>query len=87
MWKARLGGTFNASPVLVGELIFASNQEGKTFIFKAHPTEYQWVAENQLGEDVYSTPVICGGRIYLRVAERSASGARQEWLYCIGEDS
>ena len=86
-WKARLGGTFNASPVLIGDLIFASNQEGKTFIFHANPAEYQLVAENQLGEDVYATPVICGGRIYLRVAERSTSGARQEWLYCIGAES
>ena len=87
MWKARLRGTFNTSPVLVGDLIFASNQEGKTFIFKANPAEFQSVAENQLGDDVYATPVICGGRIFLRVAERPASGARQEWLYCIGEDS
>jgi hypothetical protein len=82
-WKARLEGTFNTSPVLVGDQLFATNQEGKTYIFKATPEAYQLIAENQLGEDVYATPVICGGRIYFRVAERK-DGARQEWLYCVG---
>jgi hypothetical protein len=82
-WKTRLGGTFNASPVLVGDRIYATNQEGKTFIFKATPDGYEAIAENQLGEDVYATPVICGGRIYFRAAEQ-IDGKRQEFLYCIG---
>jgi len=83
MWKTRLGGTFNTSPVLVGELLFATDQEGKTTIFKASPGGFQLVAENQLGEDVYATPVICGGQIFLRVAHGTGE-ARQEWLYAIG---
>ena len=83
LWKARLGGTFNTSPVLVGEKIFATNQEGQTFVFKASSTGYEPIAENQLGEDVYATPVFCGDRIYMRVAH-GAGDARQEWLYCIG---
>ncbi len=84
MWKARLGGTFNTSLVLVGDLLFAANQEGKTFIFKAKPDGYEQVAENQLGDEVYATPAICGGRIYSRVA-RQEGDERQEWLYCIGK--
>ena len=86
LWKTRLGGTFNTSPVLVGELLFATNQEGKTTIFKASPDGFQLIAENQLGEDVYATPVICGGQIFMRVAQGLAK-ARQEWLYCIGDKS
>ena len=82
-WKSRLGGTFNTSPVLVGELLFATDQEGKTTIFKASPTEFELVGENQLGEDVYATPVYCGGQIFMRVAE-GAGDARQEWLVCVG---
>ena len=41
-------------------------------------------AENKLGDEVFSSPTICGGRIYLRVAERQGD-VRQEMLYCIGE--
>lgn len=83
IWKSRLGGTFSASPVMVGENIFAANEEGKTFVFKAGPESLELVAENQLGEAVFATPTICGGRIYLRVAANQ-DGKRQETLYCLG---
>ena len=84
LWKSRLGGTFNASLVLAGDRIYAANQEGKTFVFRARNDHYEQLAENQLGDDVYATPAICGGRIYHRVAQQ-AGDVRQEWLYCIGE--
>ncbi len=83
-WKARLGGTFTSSPVLVGDLIYATNEEGETFIFKADPTEFQQVAKNKLGTSVFATPAIVAGRIYTRVAQME-NGNRQEYLYCIGE--
>ena len=37
VWKERLGGTFSASPVLVGDAIYATNEAGKTFVFSASP--------------------------------------------------
>ncbi|HEY1603544.1 MAG TPA: PQQ-binding-like beta-propeller repeat protein [Pirellulales bacterium] len=86
LWKSRMGGTFNTSPVLVGELLFATDQEGKTSIFKASPDSFQLLGENKLGEDVYATPVFCGGQIFMRVAHGTGD-ARQEWLYCIGPRS
>lgn len=86
LWKSRLGGTFNASLVLVGDRIYAANQEGKTFVFRARNDKYEQLAENQLGDDVYATPAICGGRIYHRVAQQ-AGDVRQEWLYCIGGEA
>ncbi|MBM3876903.1 MAG: serine/threonine protein kinase [Verrucomicrobia bacterium] len=83
VWKGRLGGTFSASPVLVGDLLFAMNEAGRTFIFKATPAAFELVAENPLGHEAMATPTICGGRIYHRGASR-VDGRRQEFLYCIG---
>ena len=83
VWKGRLGGTFSASPVIVGEHLFATNESGKTYIFKATLDAFDLVGENQLAEDVFSTPTICGSRIYMRAASR-VDGKRQETLYCIG---
>jgi outer membrane protein assembly factor BamB len=83
LWKERLGGTFTASPILVGDKLFATNESGQTFIFKADRAKFELVAENQLGDEVYSTPAICGGQIYMRVVERSGE-QRQEVLYCLG---
>jgi hypothetical protein len=83
LWKGRLGGTFSASPVMVGDLILATNEAGRAYIFKANPKEFEPVGENQLGTEVFATPTVCGGRIYFRVAVR-VNGARQEKLVCVG---
>ncbi len=84
LWKERLGGDFYASPVMVGNRIYASNVGGKTFVFEATPKSFKLLAENQLGQEAYASPVICGSRVYLRVAQRGEN--RQEFLYCIGEN-
>ncbi len=83
IWKGRLGGTFSASPILVGEHIYATNEKGRTFIFKADPEKFVLVGTNQLGDHVMATPTICGGRIYMRAATDGAS--RQEILYCLSK--
>ena len=83
-WKHRLGGPVSASPVLAGDLIYATNEKGTTFVFRANPEEFDLVAENQLGDETFATPTICGGRIYMRVAS-SAGGERVETLYCLDE--
>ena len=82
-WKERLGGTFDASPVLVDDTIYATNEEGTTFLFQASPVAFKSVAENTIPGEVYATPVIAGSRIYMRIAE-TQDGTRQEMLYCIG---
>lgn len=84
LWRGRLGGTFSASPVLVGEYIYATNEEGRTFVFRADPSEFELVAESQLGDNVMATPTICGSRIYMRVAKQR-EGKREEILYCIAD--
>jgi hypothetical protein len=83
-WKQRLGGTFSASPVLVGDKIYATNEAGETFIYLAQPDKYTAVGQNKLGDEVFATPTFCGGRIYMRVAEQ-VDGKRREVLYCLGK--
>lgn len=83
-WKHRLSGTFSSSPVMVGETIFATNEEGLTFVFKATPDSFEKLSENQLGDEAFSTPTICGSRIYTRVAFKK-DDQRQEFLYCLGD--
>lgn len=81
-WKKRLGGEFSASPVLVGKLIYATNDSGETYIYRADPKQYDEIAVNKLGEQMMSSATICGSRIYLRVAEQ-VDGKHQEMLYCL----
>ena len=84
LWKGRLGGTFSASPVLVGDRIYATNEAGETFVFQATPEKFTQISKCKLGDEALATPAICGGRIYTRVAHK-VDGKRQEMLYCLGE--
>ncbi len=85
IWKARLGGTFSSSPVLVGDKIYATNEVGETFVYRADPKKFEQLAKNKLGDEVLSTLVICDGRIYYRAASLIDS-KREEFLYCLGEE-
>lgn len=82
-WKKRLGGPVSASPVLVGDTIYASNERGTTFVFKADPDAFRPVAQNQLGTSSFATPSVVDNVIYLRAAE-GEGGNRVETLYAIG---
>lgn len=83
-WKARVGGTFSSSLVLADGNIFATDESGKTTIFKASPEAFERVGENQLGKSVFASPAIVDGRIYHRVIlEQGEEGT--EALYCIGQ--
>lgn len=84
VWKARLGGDFSASPVLVGDKIFATSEVGETFVFRADPEEFEQLAVNKLGDQVMASSAICGGRIYMHVVEQ-IDGQRREFLYCLAK--
>lgn len=83
-WKGRLGGNFTASPVLVGDRIYAFNESGDSFVFKADPGEFEILAKNKVGDEVFATPTICGDQIYLRVAFYDGK-KRSERLICFGK--
>jgi outer membrane protein assembly factor BamB len=83
-WKQRLGGEFSASPVLVGDTIYATNENGETFVYRADPRKFEQIAMNKLGDQAIASPTICGSRIYMRVVEQ-VDGRRQEMLYCLAK--
>jgi len=81
-WRERLRGPISASPVLAGENIYASNELGTTWVYRATPEKFVLVKKNQLGTETFATPIICGNQIFLRVGD-SSGGQQQETLYCI----
>lgn len=83
-WKARIGRSFIASPVICGNRIYAFSDKGTTHVFKTTPNGFERLATNSLGDEVFATPAICANRIYLRCAFRR-NGRRSEKLYCIGK--
>ncbi len=76
-WQARIaGGPHWASTILVGGLLYATNQSGVTRVIRPDPSGYQLVSENDIGQHVDATPAFANNRIYLRTAEQ---------LWCIAE--
>jgi hypothetical protein len=73
-WEERLGGRFRASLIYVDGKILATNDKGKTTVFRASPNAFEKIAENELGEFCYATPAISNGKIFLRTGEN---------LFCI----
>jgi len=84
LWKHRVGGKYRTSPLLVGDLIYVTDMSGKTTVFKASPTSFELVGENQLGTEGFASPAVSRNQLFLRVADDSG-GRREEFLYCIGE--
>ncbi len=82
-WKKRLGGNVSSSLVAHGRLIYATDENGTTWVFEANPAGYREIARNQLGESGFATPSISRGRIFIRTSVGSGP-ERKEFLYCIG---
>lgn len=84
MWKERLGGPVSASPLLIGDRIYASNERGVTFVFRASPQGFQLLGKNVLGDSSFASPIYADGKLFLRHAA-SNNGGRQEFLVAISE--
>jgi len=75
VWQQRLAGRFTASPVLAGDTLIATNEDGKTYLVRA-ANKFELLGENDLAETVYASPALVDGRLYFRTAEN---------MICIGE--
>lgn len=73
LWKETLGKQY-ASSVLANGLVYSPNDEGVITVIKPGGT-FESIAKNSIGEQLYASPAISNGKIYLR-------GARH--LFCIG---
>jgi outer membrane protein assembly factor BamB len=68
--------TFTASPIALRETLLLTSEDGDTFVVKAGRV-HEVVRTNSVGEPVYASPAVAGGRIYVR-------GERH--LFAIGEE-
>jgi hypothetical protein len=66
--------TFTSSPVAFDDKILITSEDGDTFVLRAGP-KYEVIRTNSLGEPVFASIAICGGRLFIRGAKH---------LYCIG---
>lgn len=65
IWKEKLSGNFNSSPVYAAGNIYFFNVKGECTIIKPGDS-FQKVAENSIGETVKTVPVFVNGKMILR---------------------
>jgi outer membrane protein assembly factor BamB len=75
LWRKRLTGKFTASPVAADGKLFFTNETGETFVVDAESAEYRELSRNELGEDVYASPAVSQGRMFVRTTKH---------LICLG---
>ncbi len=73
LWTHKYPTAFWASPVLAGDVVYLSGEDGRTYLFKL-AAAFTPVAENALGEAIYASPAFGDGRIIIRA---------QKHLICI----
>jgi outer membrane protein assembly factor BamB len=64
-WQQRIGGNFQASPVIVNDKLYCVSEAGDVVVLAADK-EFKHLGTSSLGDDSRSTPAISGGRMYLR---------------------
>jgi outer membrane protein assembly factor BamB len=72
-WRERLGGNLSASPTATENAIYLPDESGTVSVFRLGDT-LELIAENDLGDGGFASPVITGGQLFLRT-ERA--------LFCI----
>jgi len=73
LWQEKLG-RHHASPVLVNGLVFFINDNGQVNVIKPG-TQFERVAQYELGEQCYASPAISDGQVFLRGFKH---------LFCLG---
>ena len=61
----RLPGTYVATPIVVGDLIYYSNESGQSRVLKAGD-RFEVVSENELQVGIQASAAVADGELYLR---------------------
>jgi outer membrane protein assembly factor BamB len=80
IWADRLdsgSGTFTASPILINGNIYAVNEAGVVYVFKA-AAKLELLGKSSIGEPVMATPAVANNRLFIR---------GKEHLFCIGKQA
>ncbi len=74
-WLKQLGKHHSASPVAANGLLYFTADDGVTWVLRASDT-FEVVSKNPLGEEVYASPAVARGQIFLR---------GEKHLFCVGK--
>jgi len=65
VWRGRLGGNYSASPVLIGDRIYFSSEQGVTTVIRTG-REFEKLASNDLQEATLASPAVAAESLFIR---------------------
>lgn len=68
IYRKRIGGNYSSSPLLAGEYLYFTSEQGVTTVIKSGRT-YEQVAQNDLGERTLASLAVVDDSILLRTAD------------------
>jgi outer membrane protein assembly factor BamB len=68
VWQHRVPGSYSASPVMAGGLIYLQSEEGVTTVIRPGP-KFEAVAVNRLEGPALASMAVAGGSLYIRAGE------------------
>lgn len=77
VYRRRLAGACNSSPIAGDGRIYCSDIEGTTFVVKAG-REFELLSTNNLGERITASPAVSGNELFYRTDSH---------VYCIGKNT
>jgi outer membrane protein assembly factor BamB len=77
VWKARVGGTFSASPLLADGRVYFFDEDGRTTVVAAGRA-YKVLATNLLEEGFMASPAVAEGTLFLRTRTHLYAIAKAE---------
>jgi outer membrane protein assembly factor BamB len=64
-WSERVGGNYYGSPIIAGDKLYCIAASGEAVVVAADK-QFKLLGRNELGEASSATPVVHGGKMYLR---------------------
>jgi outer membrane protein assembly factor BamB len=71
----RASASYYSSPILAGDLLYCSREDGTVAVVKINDTGMEVLAQNEMGERIVAAPVPVGDRLLLRGVDH---------LFCLG---
>ncbi len=69
VWRSRLVGKCFASPIAIGDRIYAFGRDGDYKVYRAADT-FEVLAEGELSAGVNTTPAVADGKLFVRTDEK-----------------
>ncbi len=77
VWKERLAGNYSASPLLAGERIYITSEEGITTVLEPG-SQYKEITTNKLAGKTMASIAVSQGNFFIRTGDS---------LFCIGNST